>query len=212
MKKITTSSLVGISALVLAASNLPAQVCNGTAPFSIGHMRAGVGLTFPSNATSLDGEFAYGSASGLYGGATVNIIDSEASTESATVFGLNGGKAMPVGTKKTVQMCPQVFVNFGSYPADRSTMSLGGGASFGTTLKQTSFDLVPFGSALLHRDSFDQTIGTTKVEGSDTNLDVVLGAGFVFSKKWTVRPFLIVPLTNDRKSAFGVMGSINFGK
>jgi hypothetical protein len=46
---------------------------------------------------------------------------------------------------------------------------------------------------------------------SDFNLDLIGGAGFVLNKKWTIRPYLTLPLTNDGDSAFGVMAYLNFG-
>ena len=79
MKRLTTSSLVGLAALVVAASNLSAQVCNGIAPFSAGNMRAGFGVRMPDAATVFDGEVAVGSASGLYGGANLAMSGSKGS-------------------------------------------------------------------------------------------------------------------------------------
>ena len=210
MKKIATKSLVGIAAVVLFAAEASAQMCNGTAAFSVGKMRAGVGSSFPSNATSFDGEFAYGAASGMYGGVTVSMLDAEGAPESATVFGVNGGKALTVGAKKNVEVCPQILASFGSYPGDVSTMDIGGGVTFGTTLDASkSFGLQPFGGAYLVRNSIE----AAGFEGSDTNLSLALGAGFIFSKKWTVRPVMNIPVTADgAETTFGIMGSLNFGK
>jgi hypothetical protein len=212
------SGLVGLSALVLSASTLSAQMCNGTAPFSVGPMRAGAGLEFGNRYTGIDGEFAYGDKSGWYGGATLALIDYENTTEGATRIGLNGGKTMVVGTAKKVEMCPQVVLSrlsgSSSATVDYSTNTIGGGASFGTRLDASkSFELYPFGLALLHRDAFEQTNSGLITESSDTNLDITLGAGFVFKRKWTVRPMIFIPITdNNSRSAFTVMGSINFGK
>ena len=126
MKKIATTTLVGL-ALVFGASAASAQMCNGTAPFSAGKMRVGVGIAFPSDANEYDGEFAVGSASGLYGGITAGLIQPSVGTENATVFGFNGGKEMTIGTKKNVAMCPQLQAAFGSFPGDVSTTQFGGG-------------------------------------------------------------------------------------
>jgi hypothetical protein len=208
MRKIA-STLVGL-AVVALSTEASAQMCNGTAPFSVGKMRAGVEMAFPENATSFNGEFAYGTASGLYGGATVRMIDAEGSSESATVYGVNGGKAMTVGSAKKVEMCPQLLASFGAYPGDVSTMDLGGGVTFGTTLDASkSFGLQPFGGAYLIRNSIE----AGPIEASETNLSLALGAGFIFSKKWTVRPIVNIPVTQDGADAtFGIMGSVNFGK
>ncbi|HET9425957.1 MAG TPA: hypothetical protein VFO55_11335 [Gemmatimonadaceae bacterium] len=218
MKRIATSSLVGLSALVIAASNASAQMCNGTASFSAGRMRAGVGLSFGDGYSTIDGEFAYGARSGLYGGATLNLIDYENTTESATGFGLNGGKAMLIGTAKKVEMCPQVVLNFSSGPnvgtTEISSSSLGAGVSFGTLMNaSTSFDLVPFGGAFIRRNAMEVTNGTTTAEDSDVDLDLAVGAGFVFGKKWTLRPAISIPVTADGADpVFQIMGSLNFGK
>jgi hypothetical protein len=210
MKKIASTTLVGLAAVVLTAGNLSAQMCNGTAPFSVGKMRAGVGLSFPSDAMSIDGEFAIGANSGLYGGATASLISIDNVDDNATLFGLNGGKEMVTGAKKNIAFCPQLLVQFGSYPGDFSTMDIGGGVTFGTKMDaSTSFELIPFGGAFLVRNSFDA--GT--IDGSETNLGLTVGAGFIFNKKWTVRPMISIPITADNADAtFGVMGSVNFGK
>ena len=199
MKKFASTTLVGLAALVLTAADLSAQVCNGVAPFSNGKMRVGAGVRMPDGGTFLDGEFALGTKSGLFGGANISMFDPEASAaDGSTFFGGFLGKTMMVDAKKTVEMCPQGFVMFGD-----DFNQFGGGVSFGKHFAQTSFDLIPFAGASIYRwDSggFD-----------DIDLDITGGAGFVFSKKWTVKPFLILPLTNDRDAVFGVMGYLNFG-
>jgi hypothetical protein len=210
MKKIASTTLLGLAAVVLTAADLSAQMCNGTAPFSAGKMRAGVGLSFPSDAMSIDGEFAVGSRSGLYGGVTASLISIDNVDGNGTSFGLNGGKAMVMGAKKNIEFCPQLLVGFGSLPGDISTLDIGGGVTFGTKMDaSTSFDLIPFGGAFLVRNRVE--VGT--ISGSETNLALSLGAGFVFSPKWTVRPYINIPITADNADAtFGVMGSVNFGK
>ena len=206
MKRLTTSSLVGLAALVVAASNLSAQVCNGIAPFSAGNMRAGFGVRMPDAATVFDGEFAVGSASGLYGGANLAIIDPEATTaDQTTVFGGFLGKSMMVDAKKTVEMCPQGYVQFG----ESSTNALGFGITLGKNFRQTSFDLIPYGGAFLSRDDYGPV--------DDMNLTLQGGAGFVLGKHWTIRPYLTLPLTdsgpltNGPDSVFGIMAFLNFG-
>jgi NAD-dependent dihydropyrimidine dehydrogenase PreA subunit len=202
MKKI----LVGLAAVALCAADLSAQVCNGTAPFSVGSTRVGAGVRMPDGATVWDGEFAVSSATGLYGGANIALIDPEnAAADGSTVFGGFIGKTMFVDAKKTVEMCPQGFLQFG----ENSTNAFGVGVSFGRVFKQTSFDVVPFGNAMLSRDDYGLT--------DDVNITLQLGAGFVLNKKWTVRPYLTLPLTdfgpltNGNDTAFGVMGYLNLG-
>jgi len=211
MRKIATTTLVGL-AVAFSASAASAQACNGTAPFSAGKMRVGVDLEFPSNATGYAGDFSVGTASALYGTASVGIVSPSGGGGNSTTFGVRGGKVIPVGAKKTVEACPQLFFNHFSGPNspgfDVSGNSFGAGVTFGTTMKQTSWDLVPFGGAQLHRDAVSVT-GTPGA--SDTNLDLLGGVGFVLSKTWTVRPMITVPLTNNGDATFGVYGSLNFG-
>lgn len=212
------SGIVGLSALILSANALSAQMCNGTAPFSVGPMRAGAGLEWGNRYSAIDGEFAYGAQGGWYGGVTMALIDQENTTKGATRVGLNGGLPMLVGTTKKVEMCPQLVLSrlagSSSSTVDYSTNSFGAGASFGTKLDASkSFDLYPFGLALLHHDAFEQTNSGLTTESSDTNLDITIGAGFVFNRKWTVRPMIFIPITDgNTRSSFTVMGSINFGK
>jgi hypothetical protein len=200
MKRLTTSSLVGLAALVVAASTASAQVCNGTAPFSAGNMRVGAGIRMPDGGTFFDGEFAVSAKSGLYGGATITLADPDGPGDGSTSFGGFLGKPMLVDQAKTLELCPQAFLMIG----ENSTNSFGGGVTLGKNFKQTSFSLVPFGGASLHRDDFGPV--------SDFNFDLLIGAGFVLSEKWTIRPMLTLPLTNDRDSLLGIMGFLNFGK
>jgi hypothetical protein len=204
MKKIASTTLVGLAAVVLTAANLSAQVCNGIAPFSAGKMRVGFGIRMPDGGNIFDGEFAMGAKSGLFGGANFSIFDPDfAGADNSTAFGGFIGKPMMVDAKKTVEMCPQGFVQFG----ENSSNSIGGMVSFGRNFKQTSFDLIPFGAASLHRDDPGGT--------ADANfeLDIDVGAGFVLNKKWTIRPSLNIPLTHTdiRDNMFGIAAYLNFG-
>ncbi|MEO5567301.1 MAG: hypothetical protein ABIR92_02340 [Gemmatimonadaceae bacterium] len=200
MNRIATSSLVGLAALVFAAADLSAQICNGTAPFSAGRLRAGAGIRMPNGGTIFDGEFAVGAASGLYGGATVSLYDPSGIGGNSTVVGGFVGKSMLVDQKKTLELCPQFFLQIG----EQSTNSFGGGVTLGRSFKQSSFDIVPFGGAFLHRDDNGVT--------SDFNIDLQVGAGFVLNKVWTIRPVLNLPLTNNGDSVLGIMAFLNFGK
>ena len=215
MKKIASTTLLGLAAVVLGAADLSAQVCNGTASFATQKMRAGLALEFPDNATGIGGEFALGTPSGLYGGANLSMVDYDNVDEGATVFGLSGGKSMPIGKDKKVEMCPQLMLVRQSGPNatnfEQSMTAFGGGVTFGSLMKQTSFDLIPFGGALIHRDMFSATVGGVDSEASDTNIDLVAGAGFVLSKKWTLRPSINVPLTNDREATISISGLLHFG-
>lgn len=204
MNKIATTTLVGLAAVALCAADLSAQVCNGIAPFSAGNMRVGAGVRMPDGANVFDGEFAVSSATGLYGGATLALISPEVG-DGTTVIGGFLGKPMFVDAKKTVEMCPQGYAQFG----ENSTNAIGFGVSFGRKFVQTSFDVIPFGSATLSRDDYGPI--------DDMNITLQLGAGFVLSKKWTVRPYLTLPLTDNGPltsggdSVFGIMGYLNLG-
>ncbi len=206
MKKIATTTLVGLAAVMLSAGDLSAQVCNGIAPFSAGNMRVGAGLRMPDGATVIDGEFAVSSSTGLYGGATIALIDPEGVADGATVIGGFLGKPMMVDAKKTLEMCPQGFLQFG----ENSTNAIGGGISLGKNFSQTSFDLIPYGAAFLSRDDYGPV--------DDINLTLQGGAGFVLNKKWTIRPYLILPLTDGGPltsggdSVFGIMAFLTFGR
>jgi hypothetical protein len=207
MRKIATTTLVGLAAVFLSAGELSAQTCNGTASFAAGKTRIGAGIRMPDGATVFDGEFAASSSTGLFGGATIALIDPESAlADQSTVFGGFLGKSMTLDAKKTVAMCPQGYVQFG----ENSTNSFGFGVSFGRSFPQTSFDIVPFGSATLSRDDYGAT--------DDMNLTLQGGAGFVLSKKWTIRPYLTLPLTdsgqltNGGDSVFGIMAYLNLGK
>jgi hypothetical protein len=205
MRKIATTTLAGLAAVALSAANLSAQVCNGIAPFSAGNPRVGVGVRMPDGATVYDGEFAVSSSTGLYGGANVAIISPDGG-DSKTVVGGFLGKPMFFDAKKSVEACPQGFVQFGQ----NSTNAFGAGINFGRAFAQTSFDIIPFGGATLSRDDYGPI--------DDVNLTLQGGAGFVFAKKWTVRPYLILPLTDNgpltsgSDAVFGIMGYLNLGK
>jgi hypothetical protein len=206
MRKFATTTLVGLAAVCLSAGSLTAQTCNGTASFDAGKTRVGAGIRMPDGGTIFDGEFAASSSTGLFGGATIALLDPSGPADGSTVFGGFLGKSMHVDAKKTISMCPQGYVQFG----ENSTNAFGVGVSFGRSFAQTSFDIVPFGSATLSRDDYGLT--------DDMNLTLQGGAGFVLSKKWTIRPYLTLPLTDfgplvsGNDSVFGVMAYLNLGK
>lgn len=193
----------------MLAAPLSAQMCEGTASFSAGKMGAGIGFGSTDGSSSLEGSFKYGVPSGYFANAMVSTIDIDGTTESMTGYGITGGKSVLVGTAKKVEMCPQLMLA-GSSGNGFSTMSIGGGASFGTKLDASkSFDLIPFASALIARNSIE----AGGVSDSQTDLFAAFGAGFVFSKVWTIRPSVSFPLTGDNHDAsFNLLGTINFGK
>src|SRR3954471_10816741 len=86
MKKIATTTLVGLAAVALCAADLSAQICDGIAPFSAGNMRVGAGIRMPSGGNIFDGEFAMGAKSGLYGGARISMTDPDVG-DGTTSFG-----------------------------------------------------------------------------------------------------------------------------
>jgi hypothetical protein len=204
MRKIATTTLVGLAAVALSAANLTAQVCNGIAPFSAGKMRAGVGIRMPNGGNIFDGELAMSAKSGLYGGARISIFDPDAAgADQTTTFGGFLGKPMMVDAKKTVEMCPEGFIMFG----ENSSNIFGAQVGFGRNFAQTSFDLIPFGNAAFYR------LDPGGAADAQFELDINVGAGFVLNKKWTIRPSLNIPLTDTdfRDNVFGIAAFLNFG-
>lgn len=197
MKKLVLSAVI---ASLFLAPEASAQVCNGIVSFNAGNMRGGIGIRMPGGGNVFDGQFAVSAKTGLFGGANLSISDNGLGGSSTVVGGFLG-KPMMVDAKKTLEMCPQGFVEVGD-----SYNSFGGGVSFGRTFAQTSFDLIPFGTALLHRDDGGGV--------AQFNMDITGGAGFVLNKKWTIRPSLTIPLTHTagRDNVFGVAAFLNFGK
>jgi hypothetical protein len=214
-----TRKFLIVTALVAGvAATADAQICAGTAPFTAGNMRLGVGAEFPDGSKSYGGEFAYGLDNGMYVGGTVARWSADEGDASALGLAANGGYEMRFESMPKIRVCPTAHVGYISGPevlpdANMKTLSYGLGAAIGGVLPASDkLAIVP--SAHLRWTGARTSVDG--VDGSETgsSTDARLSAGFVFNRVFTIAPTIDIPIGGEEgeESTFGFVASWNFGR
>jgi hypothetical protein len=214
-----TRKFLIVTALVAGvAATADAQICNGTAPFSAGKLRAGVGAEFPDGYKTYSGEVAWGLDNGTYLGGTVGRMTVNDTDLNAMDFGAKGGYEMRFESLPKFRVCPTASLGFMSGPdigsIETTTIHYSLGGSVGSVLS-ASDNLAIIPSANLSwvgaRAKTEQ--GGTSATESDSWLEARLGAGFVVSRAFTVAPIVTIPISHDGdETRFGFAASYNFGR
>ena len=215
-----TRKFLIVTALVAGvATAAEAQICAGTAPFTAGHMRAGVGAEFPDGAKSYGGELAWGHQSGAYVGGSLSRMTIDNTEASALRFGGNAGYEMSFESMPKVRVCPTARLGYTNGPNEGTTTSsmldMGVGAAVGSVLSASeNVAIVPSLGLSWARASIkieDPAIG--ELEASDSWFEARLAAGFVINRAITVAPVVTIPLNQEgAESTFGFAASYNFGR
>jgi hypothetical protein len=208
-----------VTALVAGvAATAEAQICAGTAPFTAGHMRVGVGALFPDNAKTFGGEFAWGHQSGMYLGGTVARTAANEGDASALTFDGNGGYEMRFESMPKIRVCPTASLGYTTGPevgpdANLKTLHYGLGAAVGGVVSASdNLAIVP--SAHLRWTGYRMSVDGVDGSETDSGTDARLSAGFVFNRVFTIAPTIDIPIGGEEgeESTFGVMASWNFGR
>jgi hypothetical protein len=215
---------LGIASLALVAgiaNTTTAQVCQGTAPFSAGSDRVGVGMQFTDGAKAYGGSLAFGSGNSLFAGATVALTQFDDIDANATSMSVEGGYSIAMNTQRTVQLCPLVGFAYQSGPnfdtgfgtVNSSVRAFAFGASIGTTVPMSPMlDFVPFGGATYELDHATGSFNGLSSAGDQNYTNIMLGAGFVFNKTLTIQPSVSIPAGLDgAKPTYGISFAFNFG-
>ena len=213
---LAAATLAGATVALPAA--LQAQACLGNASFTAGKVRVGGDVTFGDDVTTIGPNLAFGGRQGPFAGVSLDVIDVDRLDDNGLRVGVNGGWQIPLGegTRRNpsrAQLCPVAALGFMSGPdigpIDVSGTDLSAGFAVGAPFTLSpEVELVPFGglSVLWARTTVEDR------SESDTGGRLDLGAGFVFSRRFTARVGVAVPLGFDgADSRFGLGFGINFG-
>ena len=214
-----TRKFLIVTALVAGvAATADAQICNGTAPFTAGKMRASVGAEFPEGMKTYGGELAWGLDNGMHFGGTLarsSIDDADINWMS---FGANAGYEMRFESMPKIRVCPTASLAYGNGPdilgADVSTLDFSFGAAVGGVVT-ASDNLAIIPSAHLGLTGLRASAEANGQSASDTEtwFQARLSAGFVFNRAITVAPVVTIPFSDvGGDTRFGFAASYNFGR
>jgi hypothetical protein len=217
-----TRRILVLTALVAGvATTAEAQLCAGSAPFSAGRTRVGVGAEFPEGAKMYGAGLTWSHQSGAYIGGQFGRVDFNGAPESANDFSANLGYEMSLDLPAKMRFCPTGHFGMSKGPeagnSEESSTHYGLGGTVGGVLSSSeNLAIVPsLGINWVHYTFKTTTTGggggTTEV--SDSWMEATLGAGFVINRDVTFSPMLRIPLNQDgAESRFGFTLSYNFGR
>lgn len=225
-----STSLVAL-ALVGAASTAGAQACLGTPSFTAGPVRLDGSISASDGETTLGGGVSAGIERGAFGSIAINRYsgDDDAGTDAVTGFGLQAGYEFSLKSAATKKVSSWSVCPVASFAQAKQSVTLldddfdftartyTAGVAAGTAITASpKVDIAPFASLSLMRVSvstdgpggFDDLFSD-----SETGFALDLGAGFIISRIFTVRPVISIPIGFEGGDAqFGVSFHMNFGK
>jgi hypothetical protein len=214
-----TRKFLIVTALVAGvAATAEAQICAGTAPFSAGKMRVGVGAEFPQGEKNYGGGLTYGHSSGAYLGGVVTRADDNSSTQSAMDYSANLGYEMSFDAAPKLRFCPTGHFGMQKGPnagtTEISVTHYGAGGAVGGVLSSSdNLAIVPSLGVNWVHTSQKTTTGNTSNTVSDSYMQATLSAGFIINRDVTFAPMVRIPLNTDgAESHFGFSLAYNFGR
>jgi hypothetical protein len=214
-----TRKFLIVTALVAGvAATADAQLCTGSAPFSAGRMRVGIGAEFPDGAKTYGGGLTWSHGSGAYVGGTVGRLDDNNSTVSAMDYTANLGYEMSFDAVPKVRFCPTGHFGMTKGPDAGNTQNSRthyglGGAMGGVLSASDNMSIVPSLAVNWVHVSDKATTNNNSTTVSDSWMEATLGAGFVINRDVTFAPMVRIPLNQDgAESSFGFSLSYNFGR
>jgi hypothetical protein len=212
-----TRNLLIVTALVAGvAATADAQICAGSAPFSAGRTRVGVGAEFPDGAKTYGGGLTWAHNSGLYLGGNVARNDDNNSDVSSMDYAANLGYEMRLDSK--FHFCPVGHFGMAKGPnagnTEISTTHYGLGGTVGSVLSASdNMSIVPALGVNWVSASAKTTTGPNSTTVSDSWMEATIAAGFIINRDVTFAPMIRVPLNQDgAESTFGFSLSYNFGR
>jgi hypothetical protein len=218
-----TRKILILTALVAGvATTAEAQLCAGSAPFSAGRTRVGVGAEFPEGAKLYGAGLTWSHQSGAYIGGQLGRADDSAGPESAMDYSANIGYEMSLDLPAKMRFCPTGHFGMSKGPdvtnEENSATHYGLGGTVGGVLSSSeNLAIVPsLGINWVHYTWKTTTTGgggagTTEV--SDSWMEATLSAGFVINRDVTFSPMVRIPLNQDgAESHFGFSLAYNFGR
>jgi hypothetical protein len=203
----TGKFLIVTALTACVAASAEAQLCAGSASFSAGRMRAGVGAEFPGGAKAYGASLTWSQRSGAYFGGQITRQNPTGAAETATDLQANFGYETSFDGLGKTRFCPTGHFGITNRPNNQESVThyaLGG--TFGQVLSSSdNMTLAPsLGVSWVHYSSGG---------ASDSWIEATLGAGFIFNRDVTFTPMLRLPLNQDgAEPTFGVSLSYNFGR
>lgn len=216
-----TALLTSLTLLLAAAAPLQAQRCLGFPGFANQPLRLDGRLETGGHRTDLSADLAFGQAAGLFGGAGLGVADFDGSSRSALLVNGEIGTQLALGTPSRTspgaQLCPVATLQYRNGPntdtVDQNGIDLRGGVSLGTSLPMApSVRVAPFGTVSFAYVRATVDAGRASATADDVGGVIDLGAGFIFTERFTVRPKVSIPVGFDDSDArFGIAIGYSFG-
>jgi hypothetical protein len=216
-----TALLTSLTLLLATAAPLHAQRCLGFPGFANQPLRLDGRLETGNHRTDLSADLAFGQAAGVFGGVGLGVADFDGTNRSALLVNGEIGTQVPLGTPTRTsagaQLCPVATLQYRNGPnsdaVDQNGIDLRGGVSLGTSLPMAqSVRFAPFGTVSFAylRSTVDN--GRASATADDVGGVIDLGAGFIFTDRFTVRPKVSIPVGFDESDArFGIAVGYSFG-
>ncbi|MFN2567249.1 MAG: hypothetical protein ABR499_19815 [Gemmatimonadaceae bacterium] len=214
-----TRKFLIVTALVAGlAATAEAQLCTGSASFSAGRMRVGVGAEFPDGVKAYGAGLLYSHRSGAFFGGQLVRQDPNGGPESATDLQANVGYETSFDGLGKIRFCPTGHFGMTKVPdagnTQESVTHYGLGGAFGGVLSSSdNMTIAPsLGLNWVHY-SVETTTNNNTTTVSDSWMEATLGAGFIINRDVTFTPMIRIPLNQDGlESSFGFSMSYNFGR
>jgi hypothetical protein len=196
--------VTALTACIVSAAE--AQLCAGTASFSAGRMRVGIGAELPAGGKAYGGGLTWSHPSRIYFGGQVTR-QNPTGGETATDLQANVGYETSFDGLGKTRFCPTGHFGITNRPNNQESVThfaLGG--AFGQVLSSSeNMTLAPsLGASWVHYSSGGV---------SDSWIEATVGAGFIFNRDVTFTPSLRLPLNQDgAEPTFGVSLAYNFGR
>ena len=215
------SLLTSVTLLLAAAAPLHAQRCLGFPGFANQPLRLDGRLESGGHRTDLSADLAFGQAEGVFGGVGLGVADFDGTNRSALLVNGEIGTQLTLGTPSRTspgaQLCPVATLQYRNGPntdtIDQNGLDLRGGVSLGTSLPMAeNVRFAPFGTVSFAylRNTVDN--GRVSATADDVGGVIDLGAGFIFTDRFTVRPKVSIPVGLDNSDArFGLAVGYSFG-
>jgi hypothetical protein len=200
------------------AATAEAQLCSGSAPFTAGRMRVGVGAEFLEGAKQYGAGLTWAHNSGAYVGGAIARLDDSNGPESAIDYRANLGYEMSFDGIGKLRFCPTGRFGITKGPdagnTENSVTHYGLGGTVGSVLSASeNMSIVPSLGLNWVNASFKTTTNNNSVTVSDSWMEAALGAGFIINRDVTFAPMVRIPLNQDgAESTFGFSLSYNFGR
>jgi hypothetical protein len=222
---LTRLTLIPLLVLVATAATASAQVCMGYPSFAAGDLRMTGQLGLSGDTKIIGGSFAFGEATGLFGGPSVDYVSFPAPADKSLVYTGTIGWSFDVADRGAVAVCPLVAVTYQDGPAnllstgqrtDVSGKGFAAGASLGGDVALAPrVHLVPFLTVLFTSSTLDTVIADyVEIKSTTTSryTAITLGVGVVWDKTWTLRPSLTIPAgLSGGSTTLGLTVSLNAG-